>query len=489
MATSTGKKRIKKRWIILFLITAAIAVLGLFVSNHEGQFDLPNDNIYANVAWMITATIFVLMMTPGLSFFYGGMVRAKNVISTMLQSFIVMGVVSVIWVVFGFGLAFGDDVLHIIGNPADFFMFDHVGVQNVTAATSERVAIEGADIGGAIGAATTTIPLALFALFQMKFAIITPSLITGSFAERVRFSGYLIFMILWVIVVYCPLAHVTWHPDGLLAMWHVHDFAGGIVVHAASGIAALAGALFLGRRSDTANTKPANVPFVLLGAALLWLGWFGFNGGSSLAADGVAVAAFLNTNTAAATAMVTWVVFDALRGHKPSAMGAAIGAVVGLVAITPCAGWVTVGQSIFISFVITLCCNLAVTWKSRTHSFDDALDVFPTHGLGGILGTVFTGIFAYGYFVKQDPGMISHVEFFWNHILALIVVCAYTFVMSYALYWLTNKMIPLRVSRHSEEIGLDRSQHDEEYGNEATGTELAEESITDADWFKGMEQS
>lgn len=489
METTITKKRTKKRWIILFTLTLAISILGLFVSNKEGQFDLPNDNLYANIAWMITATIFVLMMTPGLSFFYGGMVRAKNVISTMLQSFIVMGVVSFIWVIFGFGLAFGNDWNHIIGNPADFFMFQNVGVQNVTASLSERVAVEADSIGGTIGAATTTIPLALFALFQMKFAIITPSLITGSFAERVRFSGYLIFMILWVILVYCPLAHITWHPDGLLAQWHVHDFAGGIVVHAASGIAALAGAIFLGKRTDTGISKPANVPFVLLGAALLWLGWFGFNGGSSLAADGIAIAAFLNTNTAAATAMVTWVVFDALRGHKPSAMGAAIGAVVGLVAITPCAGWVTLGQSIFMSFVITLCCNLAVTWKSRSHTFDDALDVFPTHGLGGILGTVFTGVFAYSYFAKQDPNIISHTEFFWNHILALVVVCGYTFIMSYFLYWLTNKMIPLRVSKRSEEIGLDRSQHDEEYGNEVS-TELAEESsISDADWFKGIEQN
>lgn len=478
-----AKKRLKKRWLLLFASTLAISVAGLFASPHEGLFDLPNDNLYANVAWMITATIFVLMMTPGLSFFYGGMVRAKNVISTMLQSFIVMGVVSVIWVVFGFGLSFGDDVCHIIGNPLDFFMFDNVGVQNVTAAESERVASE---LGGEIGLATTTIPLALFALFQMKFAIITPSLITGSFAERVRFSGYIFFMILWVILVYCPLAHCTWHPQGLFAMMHVHDFAGGIVVHAASGIAALAGAIFLGKRTSTKNAKPANVPFVLLGAALLWLGWFGFNGGSSLAADGIAIAAFLNTNTAAATAMVTWVAFDALLGRKPSAMGAAIGAVVGLVAITPCAGWVSVGQSIFIAFVITICCNIAVTWKNSRHTFDDALDVFPTHGLGGILGTVFTGIFAYDFFAADDPEIISHSAFFWNHILVLLIVFVYTFAVSYGLYWLTNKMIPLRVSRHSEEIGLDRSQHDEEYGNESV-TEIAEDTPTDDQWFNSME--
>lgn len=476
-------REVKKRWIVLLFALAAISVLGLTSSPAEGLFELTNESLWANMAWMITATIFVLMMTPGLSFFYGGMVREKNVISTMLQSFIVMGVVSVIWVVFGFGLAFGNDVWHIIGNPVDFFMFDNVGMTNVTASESERVAMEEMN---EIGFATTTIPLALFALFQMKFAIITPSLITGSFAERVRFSGYLFFMIFWVILVYCPLAHCTWHPKGLFAMMHVHDFAGGIVVHAASGVAALAGALFLGRRTDTDHSKPANVPFVLLGAAMLWLGWFGFNGGSSLAADGIAIAAFLNTNTAAAVAMVSWVVFDCLRGHKPSALGAAIGAVVGLVAITPCAGWVTVGESIFISFITTLCCFLAVTWKNSRQTFDDALDVFPTHGLGGIIGTVFTGIFAYGYFAKGDPEIISHWEFFLNHIIVIAIVFAYTFIMSYLLYWITDKMIPMRVSRRSERIGLDRSQHDEEYGSEHN-TELAEE-ITDEQWFKSLEE-
>lgn len=473
-------KKIDLGWLTAFVLMIAISVVGLFVSPGEGIFDMPNDHLYANVAWMITATIFVLMMTPGLSFFYGGMVRVKNVISTMLQSFIVMGFVSVIWVVFGFSLAFGNDVWHVIGNPADFFMFENVGVLNVTDPSREGMS--------QIGIATTTIPLALFALFQMKFAIITPSLITGSFAERVHFAGYLLFMVLWTVFVYCPLAHCTWHPDGLFAMLHVHDYAGGIVVHAASGIAALAGAIFLGKRSSKRDAKPANVPFVLLGAALLWLGWFGFNGGSSLAADGIAVSAFLNTNTAAATAMVTWVVFDALRGHKPSAMGAAIGAVVGLVAITPCAGWVTVGQSVFIAFVMTICCNMAVSWKSYGQMLDDALDVFPTHGLGGILGTVLTGIFAYDFFAAGDAEMISRTEFFWNHILVLLMVFAYTFLMSYGLYWITNKLVPLRVSRRSEEIGLDRSQHDEEYGIEGV-TGLAEDTPTVDEWFRGMEES
>lgn len=468
-------KKLNVAWLLVFIAMLGISIVGLFVTPREGIFSMTNDSIFANVAWMITATIFVLMMTPGLSFFYGGMVRAKNVISTMLQSFIVMGVVSVIWVVFGFSLAFGNDVWHVIGNPADFFMFDNVGVSNITDPDSEL---------SQIGLATTTIPLALFALFQMKFAIITPSLITGSFAERVHFAGYLIFMVLWTIVVYCPLAHCTWHPDGLFGMLHVHDFAGGIVVHAASGIAALAGAMFLGKRSERGDSKPANVPFVLLGAALLWLGWFGFNGGSSLAADGIAISAFLNTNTAAATAMVVWVALDGLRGHKPSAMGAAIGAVVGLVAITPCAGWVTVGQSICISFIITVCCNAACSWKSYGKMLDDALDVFPTHGLGGIIGTILTGIFAYDFFAASDPEMISRSQFFWNHVLVLLIVFIYTFCMSYLLYWITDRIIPMRVSKRSERIGLDRSQHDEVYGGE---TGIAEDSITTDDWYRYQE--
>ena len=462
------KKR--RRWWVLFGLTALCSIAGLFTTTHSGDFSL-SDTLsgrdYANIAWMITATIFVLMMTPGLAFFYGGMVRAKNVISTMLQSFIVMGVVSVIWVVFGFSLAFGNDIGGLIGNPLDFFMLNNVGCENMNGFDEST-----------IGLAVTSIPLALFALFQMKFAIITPSLITGSFAERVKFSGYVVFMSLWTIFVYCPLAHWTWHPEGVLCRMHVHDFAGGIVVHAASGVAALVGAIFLGKRKNEEG-KAANIPFVLLGAALLWLGWFGFNGGSSLAADGTAISAFLNTNTAAATAMITWVFLDCILGRRPSAMGAAIGAVLGLVAITPSAGWVTVGQSMFIAFVTTLICNTAVTYKAKKHLFDDALDVFPTHGLGGIIGTILTGIFTYSYFFPNaESAEISHLKFFLNHVLAVVIVFGYTFIVSFALYWLSNKMVHLRVSAKSERIGLDLSQHHEAYGIEAleNHTEIMEEA-------------
>ncbi len=462
------KKR--RRWWVLFGLTALCSVAGLFTTTHSGDFSLSetlNGRDYANIAWMITATIFVLMMTPGLAFFYGGMVRAKNVISTMLQSFIVMGVVSVIWVVFGFSLAFGNDIGGFIGNPLDFFMLNNVGCENMNGFDEST-----------IGLAVTSIPLALFALFQMKFAIITPSLITGSFAERVKFSGYVVFMSLWTIFVYCPLAHWTWHPEGFLCQMHVHDFAGGIVVHAASGVAALVGAIFLGKRKNEEG-KAANIPFVLLGAALLWLGWFGFNGGSSLAADGTAISAFLNTNTAAATAMITWVFLDCILGRRPSAMGAAIGAVLGLVAITPSAGWVTVGQSMFIAFVTTLICNTAVTFKAKKHLFDDALDVFPTHGLGGIIGTILTGIFTYSYFFPNaESAEISHLKFFLNHVLAVVIVFAYTFIVSFALYWMSNKLVHLRVSAKSERIGLDLSQHHEAYGIEAleNHTEIMEEA-------------
>lgn len=427
-----------------------IALLGLFLP--EGADWTPDPKInMGDVAWLITATIFVLMMTPGLSFFYGGMVGSKNVISTILQSFIAMGIISVIWVVCGFSLSFGDDIGGIIGNPATFFMFKGVGAH-----TDANLA--------------PTIPLALFALFQMKFAIITPSLITGSFAERVRFSGYMVFMILFCLFVYCPLAHMTWHPDGLFRQWGVIDFAGGIVVHASSGVAALTGAIFLGPRHSQ-KSLPANVPFVILGAAMLWLGWFGFNAGSSLHADGVAVKAFLNTNTASATAMMAWIFFDCLRGRKPSAMGAAVGAVVGLVAITPSAGYVSVGQSIFISLVITLICNEAVHWKNKT-SVDDALDVFPTHGVGGIFGTVLTGIFIHeGLIAGTKDGFVI----FLFHLLAVAIVIVYTFLMSYALYWITNKMIPMRVSPEGEKMGLDLSQHGEHYGFANVGPrEIAE---------------
>lgn len=440
----------KKRWIIFMACLLAIVATAYFMPGQPEIWQLSDNINVADVAWLLTSTIFVLMMTPGLSFFYGGMVRKKNIISTILQSIIAMGVISVIWVFCGFSLAFGNDVGGVIGDPSTYFFMQNVGGQ-ATDQLSTQLGL--------------TIPLALYALFQMKFAIITPSLITGSFAERVHFSGYMVFMILFCLFIYCPLAHCTWHPDGLFNQMHVKDFAGGIVVHASSGIAALVGAIFLGKRHQKKPSEPANIPYVVLGASLLWLGWFGFNAGSSLHADGQAVKAFLNTNTAAATAMITWLFFDCIRGRKPSAMGAAIGCVVGLVAITPSAGWVSTSESVIIAFITALICNLACYIKNKKTAVDDALDVFPTHGLGGIVGTLLTGVFVYKYEPELAAEGVSHWTFFFNHVIAVAIVFVYTFGMAYLLYFVTDKMITMRVSEQNEEIGLDRSQHDEHYGH------------------------
>ncbi len=388
-----------------------------------------------DTAWLLTASGLVLLMTPGLSFFYGGMVRRKNVISTMLQSVVALGVVTVVWISVGFSLCFGESIGGIIGDPRTFFMFQGVGM-----ATHPDF--------------SPTIPFALFSLFQLKFAIITPALISGAFAERVKFSSYLVFMALFAIFIYPPLAHMTWHPDGLLRNWGVLDFAGGTVVHISAGMAALAGSLYLGPRKEQSH-EAAHIPYVILGTGLLWFGWFGFNAGSSLAANETAVLAFLNTNTASAVAMITWMFFDRLRGRPASALGACIGAVVGLVAITPAAGFVNIGSSILIGFIASLVSNLALGVKAKA-GIDDTLDVFPCHGLGGIVGMILTAVFA------KDVGlMYGETKTFLYHLLALVIVMAFTFVGSYLLYFVSNLIEPMRVNEEDERRGLDVSQHGE----------------------------
>lgn len=424
----------KKRWIVIFAILVLLQIIVLFDGSPlstEGANTIDK----ADTAWMIVASAFVLFMTPGLSFFYGGMVSHKNVISTMLQSFIALGVISLLWYLVGFSLAFGVSIGGVIGNPTTFFAFKNVGL-------------------GPHPALSPTFPLLLFALFQLKFAIITPALITGSFAERVKFTSYLIFMCLFALLVYCPLAHWTWHPDGFLRKWGVLDFAGGSVVHMSAGFAALAGAYMLGKRENK-DHQPANIPFILLGTGMLWFGWFGFNAGSALAANGLAVQAFATTNMASASAMITWVMFDALVGRKISAMGACIGAVVGLVAITPAAGFVNLSQSVFIGFAAAIISNLAVYYKQRT-SLDDTLDVFPCHGVGGIVGMVLTSVFA------KDVGLVyGETQTFLYHLLALAIVGAFSFGGSYLIYKITGQITRLRVSPEDERMGLDLSQHAE----------------------------
>ncbi len=431
-------ERIREFSALPFLLVAAVSVVGaLYQPASQAVTGGPINA--GDTAWMLTATGLVLLMTPGLSFFYGGMVRTKNVVSTMLQSFATMGVVSLLWIVVGFSLAFGDSIHGLIGNPTTFFMFSRVG-----ASTHPDLA--------------PTIPLIVFALFQLKFAIITPALITGSFAERVRFSSYLLFICLFSLFVYSPLAHWTWHPDGFLHKLGVLDFAGGTVVHMSAGFAALAGAMVLGRRKTHKNGEahtPANIPFVILGTGMLWFGWFGFNAGSALSASGQAAMAFATTNTASASAALAWIFFDQMRGHKPSALGACVGAVVGLVAVTPAAGYVSIGASIFIGTCASVVSNLMVHWKNAS-TIDDTLDVFPCHGVGGMVGMLLTGVFA------KDVGLMSgHAYTFLLHCGALVFVAVFSFTGSWLLYKFTDFIIPLRVSDEQEEIGLDLSQHGE----------------------------
>lgn len=302
----------------------------------------------------------------------------------------------------------------------------------------------------------TTIPLILFALFQLKFVIITPGLITGSFAERVRFSGYLLFIVLFSIFIYSPLAHMTWHPDGFLFKLGVLDFAGGTVVHMSAGFAALAGAIYLGpRKVNPSEVTPANIPFVILGTGLLWFGWFGFNAGSALAANETAAMAFATTNIAAASAMLVWGFMDALMGKKVSALGSSIGAVAGLVAITPAAGYVSVGSSIFIGAFAAAVSNFAVHLKSRT-SLDDTLDVFACHGPGGAVGMVFTGVFA------TNGGLITgQTTLFVNHLLTMVGAGLFSFFGGWLLFKITDLTIPIHVPEEQETVGLDLSQHGE----------------------------
>ncbi len=434
------------RKIILSIILILLLIVTLFSNLIFDQASAITTTTHfdtGDTSWMLVATALVLLMTPGLGFFYGGMVGKKNVISTMLQSFMAMVIVSLLWVVIGFGLSFGPSIGGVIGNPIPYLFFQNVGVN-----TSWSLA--------------PTIPFLLFALFQAKFAIITPALVTGAFAERIRFWAYLLFMVLFILVVYAPLAHCTWHPDGLLFKLGVLDFAGGTVVHMSAGWAALAGAIFLGKRK-VQKVAPARITYVLLGTGLLWFGWFGFNAGSAMGANGLAVQALATTTVAAAAASMAWVFLDKIMGHKISAMGACIGAVVGLVAITPAAGYVSIPHSIFIGIVSSIISNYVVI-KFPKGKIDDALDVFGCHGVGGMTGMLLTGVFASKSVnpAVVDQGLIfGETTLFVHQLTALICVSIFAFTASYALFFIVNKITPLRVSEEKEELGLDITQHGE----------------------------
>lgn len=366
-----------------------------------------------------------------------------------VKSVVAAGVVGVLWIVVGYSLCFGDSIHGIIGNP-----FTHLFYKDV--------------LSGKPWSAANTIPQGLFSMFQLMFAIITPGLVVGAIAERMRFSAYVLFTVLFSLLVYAPLAHWSWHPDGFLAKMGALDFAGGTVVHISAGCAALAGALVLKRRKahiQKLSTPPANIPYVLIGTGLLWFGWFGFNAGSAGAANALSVSAFSTTNTAAAAAGCSWMFFDVVRGKKPSVVGFCVGAVVGLVAITPAAGFVAVPQSIFIGVFAAIISNVAVHIKATKTVLDDTLDVFPCHGIGGMVGMLMTGIFATKAvnIAGNDGWAYGNASFFFTQLKAMLIAVSYSFAVSFVIFKVVNAIVPLRVSDEEEEEGLDASQHDEKY--------------------------
>lgn len=441
-----------------FVVLLVVALLGIFAPPEISFTDKDGNYNAADIAWILVATALVFLMTPGLAFFYGGMVHRKNVISTMIKSVVASGVVTILWVTIGFSLCFGESLGGLIGNPTTYLFMKGVN-------------------SGAPWSLAPSIPLGLFALFQLMFAIITPGLVVGAVAERIKFTSYILFIALFSILVYVPIAHWTWHPEGFLFKMGALDFAGGTVVHISAGCAALAGALILKRRKahiEQIEIPPANIPYVLIGTGLLWFGWFGFNAGSALGANALAVSAFATTNTAAASAGLSWMFFDVMRGKKPSVLGFCIGAVVGLVAITPGAGFVAVPQSIFIGFIAAIISNLAVYYKSKS-SLDDTLDVFPCHGVGGMVGMLLTGIFATKSVNSAgvDGLLYGNGVFFVTQLKALLIVVTFSFTMSLGIFKIINLMLPLRVSSEEEELGLDATQHDEKY---LQGTLLVKEN-------------
>lgn len=445
-------QKLSLKTLLPFLALAAVAIAALFISPETDFVPGEKDTQYssADIAWVLISTALVFLMTPGLAFFYGGMVHRKNVISTMIKSVVAAGVVGVLWVAVGFSLSFGESINGLIGNPSTFAFLK--GVKS-----------------GTPWPAAASIPLTLFAVFQMMFAIITPGLVVGAVAERIRFTSYILFIVLFSLLVYAPVAHWSWHPEGFLAKMGVWDFAGGTVVHITAGCAALAGALVLKPRRSHAEKKeipPANVPYVLIGTGLLWFGWFGFNAGSAVGATSLAVNAFATTNTAAAAAGLGWMFFDVLKGKKPSVLGFCIGAVVGLVAITPAAGFVGIPQSILIGLVAAIISNIAVSIKQRSR-LDDTLDVFPCHGIGGMVGMLMTGVFAsqlvHGISGGPEGWFYGNASFFFTQLKAMAIVVAYSFTVSFLIFKLINLINPIRVTEEEEELGLDETQHNEKY--------------------------
>ncbi len=400
-----------------------------------------------NTGFMLVATSLVMLMTPGLAFFYGGLVGRKNVLAIMIQSFVSMGWTTVIWFVCGYSLCFsgnlaaGTDLAGIIGN------LDHAFMLGISP--------------GAVLSPENNIPLLVFVAYQMMFAIITPALITGAFTNRVRFVPYLIFLTVWLLCVYFPMVHLIWG-GGLLQKWGVLDFAGGIVVHAIAGMAALASVFYVGKRR-VAEKGPHSIPLVALGTGLLWFGWYGFNAGSELRVDHVTALAFLNTDTAASFAAITWLIMAWIFEKKPKFLGLLTGSIAGLATITPAAGYVTLQTAMLIGVVAGVVCYGAITLKNKM-KWDDALDVWGVHGVGGILGVLLLGLFATTTVNSAGANglFFGNPSFFGKQVVAVTLASAYAFFFSYAALAVINKISRVRISESEEEMGLDASEHGEE---------------------------
>ena len=393
-----------------------------------------------NIGFMLVATSLVMFMTPGLAFFYGGLVGRKNVLAIMIQSFVSMAIVDIIWFTVGYSLCFSGDVGGIIGN------LDQAFLMGVTPET--------------VFSGNTSIPLYVFIVYQMMFAIITPALITGAFTNRVRFKAYLIFLVAWLFLVYFPFVHMVWG-GGILAQWGVKDFAGGIVVHASAGMAALASVFFLGKRKAKKKEIPHSLPLVAIGTGLLWFGWYGFNAGSELSVNSVTVIAFLNTDLAASVAGFTWLIIAWIFEKKPKFLGLLTGSIAGLATITPCAGYVTPAAAMFIGMMAGIVCYIAIWYKNKK-KWDDALDVWGVHGVGGIIGTIFLGIFATTTVnIAGANGLLyGGYRFFGIQVVAVGLAAIWAFVFTYIMFWIINKITPVRVST-AEESKLDEALHGE----------------------------
>ena len=401
---------------------------------------------FADTAWILVATALVMSMTvPGLALFYGGLVRRKNVLSTMMQSFFILCLVSIQWVLWGYSVAFGPDIGHLFGNLSWF------GLRGVGLAPNPDY--------------SATIPHQLFMVYQMMFAVITPALITGAFAERIKFSTFALFTLLWATLVYDPVAHWVWGKDGWLRNLGALDFAGGTVVHISSGVSALVFALAIGKRTGYPKQAPPphNMTYTLVGAALLWFGWFGFNAGSALAANGLAVSAFINTNTAAAASALTWLAIEWTVNKKPTVLGGATGAVAGLVAITPAAGFVSPLSAIAIGMLVAIVCYLAITVIKQRFGYDDSLDAFGCHGVGGTVGALATGLFAQTFInpAGADGLFFGNLRQFGVQAVGVAATIGYAAVVSFVLLKVLDAVMGLRVGKEEEAIGLDHTQHRE----------------------------